>query len=149
MPKSRPPGTRPHVMASTVSAPFPAEDRIAPAEVLRCPYRALLDNPEWHAVAAGLPEPERGKVIRAGLGRIEAALAAGEHARALDLALHLGSLLHVEVQELPSATMPYLLVDRAPVARRGRRLGCASLHELAFELRRLMPPLPGAGVWRF
>src|SRR4051794_15177303 len=119
MPKSRPPGTRPHVLASAGPAPFPPEDRIVPAEVRRCPYRALLDNPEWHAVAAGLPECERGKVIRAGLGRIEAALAAGEHARALDLACQLGSLLHVQVQELPSATTPYLLLDRAPAARRG------------------------------
>jgi hypothetical protein len=141
MPKRRPPGTRPHVMARAVPAPVPPEDRIVPAEVRRGPYRALLDNPAWHAVAAGLPEPEREKIIRAGLDRIEAALAAGEHARALDLACQLGSLLRVEVQELPSATTPYLLVDRAPVARRGRRLGCASLHELAFELRRLVPPL--------
>jgi hypothetical protein len=142
MPTSRPPETRPHVLASALPAPFPPEDRIIPAEVRRGPYGALLDNPAWHAVAAGLPEPEREKVIRAGLDRIEAALAAGEHVRALDLTSGIADLLHVEVQELPSATTPYLLVDRAPVARRGRRLGCASLHELALELRRLVPPLP-------
>jgi hypothetical protein len=96
----------------------------------------MFDRPDWRALVGGFRGRDRQEAALAGLVRLDEALAAGDRARARDLALGLAPLLDAAVEEPPDG-MPYRVAELRPSPRRAWSWACGSLEEVALTLRRL------------